>query len=67
MESREWKLVGPAQDLLGLRDVAKYLGISAATLRGMIAKGEFPSGFTIGKRQVWTGATVAAWMELRGR
>jgi predicted DNA-binding transcriptional regulator AlpA len=67
MENKPWTLLGPTQDFLSAVDVSHYLKVSIPTLRRMIRAGQFPRGQRLGNRMSWSGADVAAYLQLRGR
>lgn len=67
MDLADWTLKGPAKHLLTRREVCVFLNISTTTLDLMIRNGEFPCGQLVGSRLTWTGADLAAFLQLRGR
>jgi excisionase family DNA binding protein len=53
---------------LAVGQVAERLGVSEATIYRMIARGEAPPSFRIGrKRRVWRETDVLAWLETECR
>ena len=64
---RAWTLNGPDAELLTKEQVTALLGCTVRHLERLIARGEFPRGALIGKRLLWTGLDVAAWLYLRSR
>lgn len=64
---RDWNLPGPSKLLLDVRDVAKFLEVSTDTIRDWIKQGKFPAGQLNGGEMTWTGADIAAYIQLRGR
>lgn len=67
MESREWRIVGPAKWLLTKHDICAYLGIESRTLDRFVSKGMFPQGQLIGQQLTWTALDLACYVHLRGR
>lgn len=54
---------GKREPLLGVREVAEYLGVSVRTVWGLRAEGNFAPGTRIGKRVVWRESILLAWVE----
>lgn len=48
-----------------LAGVASMLGVSARTLERMIALGEFPRPFRVGKQRMYRRSTVERWIDER--
>lgn len=58
----------PSYPSLSIGQVAERLGVSEATLYRMIARGDAPRSYRIGrKRRVWREADVLAWLEAECR
>jgi len=50
------------------QDVAKYLGVTASTVRSYAARGQMPSADRrIGREPVWQPATIHKWDRSRPR
>lgn len=65
---RDWTLPGPDALTLDGKDVAGFIGVSEDKLREMVKAGQFPPPLhSHGKRPVWSGLDVAAWLYLAGR
>jgi predicted DNA-binding transcriptional regulator AlpA len=65
----EWRLSGPDAAVLTKREVVDFLKLRGPrTLDRLIEAGQFPRGRKVGKRGlIWTGADVAAFLQLQGR
>ena len=66
-EDRDWTLKGPRWLLGDIRKVADFFRVEPQTIRGWIKTGQFPVGAGSGSTMVWTGADIAAFIQLRGR
>jgi len=63
-----WTLNGPPGHSLTKEQVAALLGVRVKQLDRLIARGEFPRGINAGgKRLLWSGLDVAAYLYLRSR
>lgn len=51
--------------LMTKEQVAKNMGLSARTLEGLVAKGEFPPGVRVGRFLYWTESAITAWHQRR--
>jgi predicted DNA-binding transcriptional regulator AlpA len=64
----EWKLPGPDHHTLGKKAVADFLGLKdGRALDRLVKAGQFPRGRSRGKQVFWSGADVAAYLQLEGR
>lgn len=58
----------PPPPLLGYPEVEALLGVSKATIRRLVARGEFPAPIIVGQRyRRWLPAEVDRWLLDRGR
>lgn len=66
---RDWVLPGPRKLRYTRAEIARWLGIEPKTLDRAIADGLFPAGVkdTPGGEPAWSGADLAAYLQLRGR
>ena len=48
---------------LNIEQVADRLGVSSATIFRMLARGEAPPSYRIGRRRLWREADVLDWIE----
>lgn len=66
-EIHNWSLPGPKFLVGDTRDVARLFGVSVDTIREWVRTGKFPTGQLSGGEMTWTGADIAAYLQLRGR
>ncbi|MFJ7565554.1 helix-turn-helix transcriptional regulator [Herminiimonas sp. NPDC097707] len=52
-------------ELMGSKQLAKYLGVSMRTLDTLDKKGELPSGFRVGHLRRWRLEDVENWVNMR--
>ena len=64
---KDWPLPGPDDLILDLDDAAKFVGMSKNTIRALVKAGTFPRPRKFGASWRWTGADLAAWIQLAGR
>lgn len=64
---REWSLPGPDALVLDADDVMKFLGIKRTKFYEMLDRHEFPEPRKMGGQSYWTGADIAAFLQLGGR
>lgn len=63
-----WTLNGPPGHNLAKEAVAALLGVSVKQLDRLVSRGEFPRGIDAGgRRLLWSGLDVAAYLYLRSR
>lgn len=68
MPTEAWMLNGPPGHSLTKEEVAALLGFKVRQLDKLISRGEFPRGINAGgKRLLWSGLDVAAYLYLRSR
>ena len=67
MATRYWSLPGPDSLLMDIYEVATFFRVKDDAVRRWIAAGQFPRGQISGGRLTWTGADIAAYLQLRGR
>lgn len=48
---------------LNIEQVAGRLGVSTTTIFRMLARGEAPPSYKVGKRRLWRQSDVLAWLE----
>lgn len=48
---------------LSIRQVARRLGISSATVHRLMNRGEGPPSYRIGRRRLWRETDLIAWLE----
>jgi excisionase family DNA binding protein len=54
---------GTAEQLLTIEEVAEWLRVSVLTVRWLRQEGRFAPAIRVGRRLVWDGRDVAAWLE----
>jgi excisionase family DNA binding protein len=54
-------------ELLGIPELAAYLGVPVSTLYVWRQRGEGPPGFKVGKRVRYRASDVVAWLEQQRR
>ena len=58
--------IPPIDQFIRRRDVVRITGIPQSTLYSMMACGDFPPSYRLGKRTVaWKASEIAAWMRSR--